>query len=334
MSGIFNNKQRVIDALLTLEGKRQLSRGDMRIEFYTFSDTGTLYKADLASGSADATERIYLEASQLPQDQITFEANDAGRLQPFNNSLGNVIKDGQIISYSFTATTSSLFTGSFENATILKGSEFASVTPAMLNESAENYKNLQLIATKDRLFEDDGFGAGPNNLSYVVHNKRPISDANQWIANINEVESLFNDPRLSNIPNFAYLPPVNKIDGDVDKTDYRSTKEFHLGSYPPWGRTQLFPLTWAQIESELSFYSSQGYCRTVKFDPTSKNNRLMIQIFEKSYSKLKKLDVIDYGQLRTGNPTSPLVHVFFVGKVFVDEKDTNTFVHLFTLVFE
>lgn len=335
MSGILNNRQRIIDAILTLEGRRQAAAGDLRIEFYSFTDAGTYYRADEVSGSADATQRLYLEACHLPQDQITFEADDSGLLKPFANSLGNTVKDGHIISYSFEATTSSLLSGASENTTILSGQEFASTAGSLLNESLTNFCKLQSISSKDRLFEDDGFGVGNTEMTFTIHNKRPIPNKNHWVANLNEVESLFNDPRLNNLPNFKYLPPINRVnDDDIDKTDYRDTWRHHLGHYWPWGRTSLIDMDYDQIMSELQYFEDTGYCKVVKFDPTSQSNRLMIQMFEQGFSTLKKLDVVDFGQLRTGNPASPLAHIFFVGKVMIDDYDRHTFIHLFTLVFE
>ncbi len=57
------------DALVTLEGRRQISTGDMKIEYVSFTDGGTYYAADIASGSSDASSRIFLEACNLPQVQ-------------------------------------------------------------------------------------------------------------------------------------------------------------------------------------------------------------------------------------------------------------------------
>ncbi len=101
-----------MDTIVTLEGRRQIANAKLKIEYVSFTDTGTYYRADIASGSADATQRIYFEQAHLPQDQITLEANDGGRLGGFLNGDGITVKDGQIITYSFHALTSSILTGS------------------------------------------------------------------------------------------------------------------------------------------------------------------------------------------------------------------------------
>lgn len=335
MSGILDNKTRVLDAIITLEGRRQIAAGDLRVEYVSFTDTGTRYAADLVSGSADATSRIFLEACHLPQDQITFEADDSGRLKPFKNQEGIQIKDGQVLAYSFTAPESALVTGSLENVRIMKGDEFASTAGTLLASTLDNFKKMQLIATQDRVFEDDGFGLSTNDIEFMINNTRPISAPGKFAAHINQVESLFNDVRLSNVKNFKYLPPVNKVvKHSVDKTDHRQMAPRQLGHYKPWGRTNVKPLSYAQIKHELGYYEQQGYCKTINIDPTSRDNRIVGQFFEQTYNQLVKLDVIDYGRLCTGNPDAPIAQIFFVGRLMTDDNHTDTFIHLFTLVFE
>lgn len=333
MSGILDNKSRIVDTVLTLEGRRQMAEGDLQIKYVSFTDNGAFYKADANSGSADATSRIYFEQSHLPQDSITFEADDSGRLQPFGNDLGVQVKDGRILSYSFNALTSSVFTGSRDETTFLTSTVFASSASNLLQQSPANFRKLRVISTKDTLFDDSGFGIGPSEVEFVITQKGPIKDPGQYVANVNQLESLFNDPRLSRVPNFKYLPPVNKItDDSIDKTQHADTSRYQLGTYPPWGRTD--EVSYAQLKHELDYFEDLGFCKTISIDPTSKNNNLSCQFFEQGHSVLHKLDVIDFGQHRTGDADLPLAHVFFAGKVVVDENDTHTFLHLFTMMFQ
>jgi hypothetical protein len=330
MSGILDSKSRVLDTILTNEGKRQIARGDLKVQYISYSDVGTYYAKDLASGSADATVRLHFEQCSLPQDQITFEADDSGNIKPFNNE-NVIVKNGQMISYSFNALTASILTGSMQNVTILTGTEFASTAESLLNSSIDNFSKLQLIGTSDKLFEDDGFSVGNNDVTFVINDLIPISDETQRVASISHLESLFQDVRLCNAKNFAYLPPVNKnIPSSVNKKDYRETKQYQLGNYKPWGRTQINGLPPSQLEFELKHYEYSGCSRVITFDPTSLKNRIVGQFFEVGFDTMKKLDVIDYGQY-TFNGS--LKHAFFIGKIVLDDNDSQTFVHLFTLVF-
>lgn len=335
MSGLLDNKTRVIDVFLTQEGKRQISVGDLKVEFASFTDSGIIYSDDLISGSQYNENNLSLEQCSLPQDQITFEADDSGQIVPFKNELGIRIKNGRIISNSFSPSTTTEISGSTETVTFLKGDEFASLADSLLASSLGNYKKLQIIGSSNSLNDNKNFAASPNNVEFVINDKNPINDQGLWVSHINHVESLFNDPRLSNVKNFNYLPPINRVDDkSIDVTDHKSTSKYHLGRYPIWGTSHLNKLSYNQIKFELDYFEDKGYSKTISFDPTSQGNRLMLQMFEKKFDRLQKLDVIDFGKHVTGNSSAPTAHIFFLGKIFEDDNDTHTFVHLFTLVFE
>lgn len=328
MSGILDNKSRVIDTIVTLEGRRQIAAGKMRIEYVSFTDAATFYEADAVSGSTDATNRTYLEQCNLPQDQITFEADDSGRLLPFRNSEGISLRDGRILGYTFDATMSLVLTGASEGVTFLTGSEFASTAESLLASSTDNFQKLRLLGTRDPVFEDDGFGVGNRNITFTITNEKPLKDDEDQIAHVNHLESLFNDTRLSKVKNFKYLPPINKRKEGTAKDVL--TKDQLLGSYAPWGRSSNKELTGKQLDEELTYVERNGYERTITFDPTSRFNRLMCQFFEVNRDTIKKLDVIDFGKYVVDDA---LKHAFFIGKILVDDNGSQTFIHLFTLVF-
>lgn len=330
MSGILDSKSRVMDTLVTLEGRSQLSSANLGIKYVSFTDAGVYYAADIASGSADATTRIYLECCSLPQDRVTLEADDSGHLTGFIAQDGSVVNDGQVISLSRQATTSALYTGSMRTGTALSGDEFASAAGQILESSLENFSKLRAIATNDHIFEDDGFGVGNPSIEFVINETRPLPDKSMFSAHLENMESLYQDIRLSSVPNFKYLPPINKSDGVQDTSDYRNTTSIQLGHYPPWGRTHVDGLKPAQLESELQFFEKIGSVKTVVFEPTSMKNMLAGQFFEISDGYMTKLDVIDYGQYTWNNQKK---HAFFVGKVMTDVNGAHTFVHIFTVVF-
>ena len=329
MSGILDSKSRIIDAIITLEGRRQLSDGKLKIEYASFTDATTFYKGDITSGSADATTRVYLEACHLPQDQIVFEADDSGKLVPRVTGTEASLKSGQLLQTTFAPTTAFAITGSFDTETTLSGEAFASEITGILTSSIDNLQKLYTIGTNDVLLDDPGFAIGPSTLTFAINNEQPIKDTSKWTANVNRLESLFNDPRMSNVKNFKYLPPTVHSKGT--KTN-RS-----LGHYQPAGGTKWWNnprAAYVALRQELRTYEQMGYCKSVHIDPTTRENNLLSQFFEISHDNVRKLDVIDYGTFSTGNSSAPVARVFFAGRVLTDDNGTHTFVHLFTLIFE
>jgi len=328
MSGILDNKTRIMDTIVTLEGRRQMAEGKLRIEYVSFTDNSTFYDPDVVSGSADATNRLYFEQCHLPQDQITFEADDSGKLKPFKGQGNNVI-NGKI------------FSGSNLNLQFLTGPEFASTADSLISSSIKNFNNLQVIGTKDYIFENEGFEAGPSNITFEINYKSvnltppnniilqsSFTSDFQEIITLESFPSLFNSKWLNNVINFKYLPPINKVnDTSIDKSNLSFLELNKIGNYSKQNDT----ISYKDIENDLSNLSNLSFKKTVIFDPTSLQNNLILQFFEISNVEVQKLDVIDYGTYVNNNV---IKHMFFVGKIRSDEDGSQCFINMFTLVFE
>lgn len=329
MSGILDNKSRILDTILTLEGRKQLASGKLVIEYASFSDAITFYSKDLASGSAVVSNRIVFESCHLPQDQITLESDDSGLLMPFKNGENITVKNGKIVTYPDKSNSNVILSGSVNNLTILSGTAFSSTSDALIASSFDNFTKLFSLGTKNQIFDDNDFGLSESNIRFTISDTSPIKDPEKNITNINNAEGLFQDQKLSKLNNFSYLPPINKLDDDsIDKSDYRNTKNYRLGDYRPWGSTTK--LTHLDVENEIKNYDSLGCSKNIFIDPTSNKNNLFCQFFEVSDGSMSKLDIIDFGQYQWNNSRK---HAFFVGKIFIDDNNCQTFVHLFTLVF-
>ena len=152
-------------------------------------------------------------------------------------------------------------------------------------------------------------------------------------TNVNTIDSLFNDEKVRNADNFLYLPPIVKTNSTIDKTDIQALGNagLFLGDYPAWG--PLKKMDYSDIVKELVPYEAEA--KIVTFDPTSRDNELVAQFFEVKSNEVIKLDVIDYGRINdnTKNAAVSAHHVFFVGKVLIDDAGSTCFVHLFTLMF-
>jgi len=347
MSGILDNKSRVIDAILTFEGRRQMAAGNFSVKYATFSDKNLVYQSDLEEGHVDPTTKIYLESFNSPCDEIIFVADDSGNLTPFrqhsefghetivgnitsslswNSFVGGKIQSRLQIYYSHKDVSGSNF-----SEEPLYGANFASQIEGLLTSSIDNFSSLQSIGSIDPLFQDENFAISNNEIKFnILPSVENISMTSP--TSVNTIDSLFSDKRLRNLDNFKYLPPIKKTNS-VDKTDINLliSKNLLLGNYPPWGPTEK--LSFQDIMSELSNYEDNS--SVLSFDPTSKDNDIIAQFFEITNNAARKLDVIDYGQIsdNLSNSLSSQYHVFFIGKVVVDATGADCFINLFTLLF-
>jgi len=335
MSGILDNKSRVIDAILTQEGRRQMAEGTFSVNYATFTDAHVVYEVDQKEGHTDPTKKMYLEAFNAPQDQITFEADDSGLLSPFSG--GQLLSIGQnnfrISQGKLKESTVNFISGTFSES-IVSGSRFAASIEGILTSSVDNFQKLQILSTIDRLFNDDQFAISPNEVEFkIVPNQETI----QMLEPTPDVfiDSLFNDEKLRNLINFKWLPPIKKVGLDefIDKTDSLALADrgYSLGNYPPWGK--IGKLTFERINKELKNYEENS--KVVYFDPTSRDNDIVAQFFEITENEVRKLDVIDYGRVYNNSQSTKVAthHVFFVGKLITNEVGADCFIHLFTLIF-
>jgi len=203
MAGILDSKTRIFDSVVTDQGKSQIASGRLRIEYVSLTDGATYYEADAVSGSTDATDRIYFEATSRPQDFITFETDDSGQLLGYNIDPSLTLMGGEL----FKKDGESADVNSFK---FVSGSgDFASLSSGLLTSSIDNFKNLYMIGT---LAGDDtkrNFSLSQNDTTYTIINTFPwIQGPSEMVTNIDSISPLFTDDRLTHIPNFKFLPPL------------------------------------------------------------------------------------------------------------------------------
>jgi len=305
MAGILNNKERILDSIITLEGRRQIIGGKLKIEFASFSDRFTFYEADLASGSSDASERIFFESVSLPQDQVTFEADDSGRLLAFEGrNFTKIVQGKPVVSGSFLTDTS----------------QFASTAEGLLRDSFNNFCNLRSIGSNEFFRDDKNFVVSPTSCNFKITDKRPIKPNEIQSISVSKAESFFQDKRLSHIKNFKFLPPKNK----PTITDPKGSL---MGEYRPLSQPEILSI------KELKEGLLNKDFETIYFSESSRQNNVFCQFFEITGNNIKKLDVIDFGSFpsETGGED---FHVFFVGKIYVDKFGRSTYINIFTLIFE
>lgn len=312
--GILNSAQRILDTIITTEGRRQASTGKMKVEYVSFSDAGAIYALDtLISGGPDFTSRITFEAGNLPQDSLVFEADDSGKL------LANFISSGS----GYSVKAGQIYSGSNLDMVMVSGSQFASLSSELLKSSLDNFKKLSILGSPDPLnLNYNDFIVYPENVDFVFTDGAPISNTEIQTGKIDQIESLFYDKRLSHIPNFRFLPPVNK-------PRFGNSTTMALGDYKNMNQNPI--LQFSDIQEELDSLDKAGFKKTIQILKSSLQTNLLGQFFEISDNVVKKLDVIDFGDFPPDN-NGIVRHVFFVGKVYVDNTGASTFVNLFVLV--
>ena len=285
----------------------------IKVEYVSFSDAGAIYALDtLISGGLDFTSRLTFEAGNLPQDSITFEADDSGKL------LTNFISADA----GYNVVAGQIYSGS--NTVHVTGSQFASLSAELLSSSLDNFKKLSILGSPDPLnLNYNDFIIYPETVDFGITETKPISSSEIQEIDIDKIESLFYDKRLSHIPNFKFLPPINK-------PRFGNSTTTALGDYTNINQKPI--VQYSDIQKELVTLDQMGFKKTIQILKSSLQTNLFGQFFEISDDVVKKLDIIDFGDFPPDN-RGIVRHVFFVGKIMTDGNNTTTFINLFTLVF-
>jgi len=405
VAGILDSKTRILDTVITQEGKRQIANGGLRAVYATVSDKSSYYEYSAVSGSEDASKRIYFESpTEDINDSIVMETDDSGKLlgypvqgPEFYGTDGVITGRSSISGTMIYATPAALgdygITGSADAA-------FATSANAICSSSIDRFKNLYTIGTREGEEPDNlTMKISPNRYNFTINNKFPfVEGVDSAVTGLDLIEPLFFDEMLANVTNFQYLPPLTEpLKGNQKKTPSNPPKFLKFGNYTKFHRPQgltlekimnhmnrfvdlsistksgFQPSPHAMIDPDAAFdkvtdenkkfynpskikgdeglKTSQKNGSTVNlsvdelpvervsvfFDSTSTTNNLMMQMFEldSSASKLKKLDIINFGTIEDPDDTThPRKTVFFVGKVFINTIGLPCFVNLFTIIMD
>jgi len=313
MAGILDKKTRFMDSFLTTMGREQMAKGELNFAFAIFSDYATFYESSLEDPdiASDAVNRVFFEAANRPQDLVIPEFDDDGGIIYPAGDFDMV--NGQL----------KIVTGS-SNAS-LTGESLITSASAAISDCIESFAAMQPLRTEEVLTDSTGFELSQNTGEFLVTTNLPISPGVPTQISLSNIESLWQDKKLTHVPNYQFKPPVNKI----------SKKE--LRTYPKL--QQPAPHTFTDLETELGANDPSGETGvgppiSLTFPATSNDNNLVCQVWEVCSGSINKLRMIDFGEFEDGDPYSPGKHVFFVGKLFTDDGGGSTFLNLFTVVFD
>jgi hypothetical protein len=353
MAGILDSKSRIMDIIITEEGKRQASQGELRVKYASFTDRHTFYQEDPDNlGVAeDHSNRIFFEAMTKDQDRIIVETEEVysldgapeGRMLPFNSEdfsvVGGTIVSGSVSSIAGLNVPTEYAPGQFAGSVIVSGSELINTgSKRVLDSITRHFADQMIISDRDPFSDTSGFEITTTTApgeAVNVYNDIPtfsISDFSPFsfeesdltggkTGTLESSESFFTDRKLQHLPNFRFLPPLN------EKLPSEKIPSV-LGRYPNTQQTEI--LTVQELDTHLS---EKPYI-DVNFSVTSRDNNIIAQVFEFSESKVKKLSVIDFGEFPDEEPFSPGKRVYFVGKIYKDMYGHLTFINMFTVVFD
>lgn len=326
MAGILDSKARIMDFILTDEGRRQVRAGDLRIGFASFSDLGTFYEDNGDGVAEDANARIYFEASSRHQDRIVVESN-LGIITPFITADASG-------TYQITNEQVEITPGSPEFAfeTLeLTGSQTLEQADDIILGITQNFKDNQVISNRDTFSSTAGFGISDSKITFFPTEETPIRTSDYQInididggnfvpPSLTSFDAFIFDRRFAHFPNFKYLPPINKR-GSGPRS------ELPLGVYPNLNQAET--LTYQELKDQLKGKPM----KEVSFKPTSTDNNIMIQPFEFNgvTGGMKKLVIVDFGVFPSPSGNTSGIHVYFLGKMIPSEDGSYKFLNIFTL---
>jgi hypothetical protein len=300
LAGLLDDKSRVIDAILTLSGRSQAMAGGLRVRYVTLSDSGFSYVGDSSEIAVYSSASLGLECFSTPWDTITVETDESGMMLGFAGDNFSVTPDGKAV-----------MSGSLDLS--------AEISREINRSSLDSFKNLQVISTRNKFLNDPGLSTTPNEYAYTITNTFPFAGEPPK-SSIDDVDNFFTDKRLSNLPNFRYLPPTQRSRSDAAAAE-------SLGNYANLSEENDY----ASRDPIKALSNLEGV--SVKFSSRTEDSTLAIQIFEEGSDYVQKLDVVRYGPIGISPEGSQSV-VYFLGKVYEDGFKAPTFVNIFTMVLE
>lgn len=301
MAGILNNKERVIDFILTNLGKEKLRDNNLEISYATFTDMHTFYDGN--EFIEDASNRIMLENYSRIQDNISPEALQNGNILNFESGDFRLINDKILSKILSSAIDSNLIVNQF------------------LSGAINNFKENYILSEKNDIFQNTKFELSNNNndINFNLINLIPNSrNLTRYSLNktSQELVSPIKDLRFSNLPNFLLRKPV----------DLSSEADFYF-------KENIDPLVEnrnyqnERIKTVISEMVKKFGMESQIEVTNEKNSEYLIQFFIQNNEKLQKLIIHDLGF----DPESGESY-YEIGKFIKLEDGLESFVDSFILV--
>jgi hypothetical protein len=188
-------------------------------------------------------------------------------------------------------------------------------TISNINDTAiNNLQQLRPVGTIPNFTNNTDFELTRNSKEFkVIREDYRISKS----GDVNTMDAVFQDGNFQHLPNYKYLPPINKISQET------------LADYPKFNSEEIF--TFNDIITRLKGKQSVR----VEFSENSDEKNMVADINEvNSDQTVSNLTIIDYGLYPNSIVGSVGYRVFFIGKIYNDNLGLPVFSNIFTVIFE
>ena len=295
MSGVLDNKKRVLDVILTELGRDQMNRGEFEVSFVTFSDKGSQYVDDGTGVASSILDNMYFETYSSPADEIIPEIDNEGdfiltkKISPTltvnNGVLFELTQDG------------------YQQVDAFKNIE------AFTDITTGRWEGLQILRTESSLAD---FETDRNEFTLDIPNKQSPS-------NVENLKPILVDPRFVGNVNTLFLPPVSETNGQLgpmrayNRFGPENTKENVL-------ENDIKRKSWATNRIQLGN------------DNTYDSYNIIGQTYMKRDKSVRKYLVVDGGEY-LDDQGIPNMQIYHLGFIYKDENGTSKFSRGFSIVF-
>ena len=301
MAGCLDPKQRIMDVIITNNGRRQIVDGTFSIKYASFSDHGMFYRDNGNGVADDAAARIMFEPFTANTDIIIPEINDTNSIS-MDTSSGKKIVNGQVYTSGSLATGTSNF--------ISGAADVYSSSMDIIQTAVKHFDYLQIIGTDPGSEQQKYYTINPQSLSF----EKPT----EYTRTLDNLPPLYVDSKMASQPNFQYMAPCYTSNSDL----------IPMASYP-----QLQENSHSTIDTLTEYLYETGDHSSFSIESSDEIVNLLAQAFELDDGVVKKLTIVDYGAYydETGGF---LGQVYYLGKLYRDSNNIPKFVRILTLLFE
>ena len=292
MAGILDSRSRIVDFILTGEGKKDLAAGKFNISFATFTDSGTYYISGSSGVRTPMPSSFTFEAHASAGDVITLEKDFKGILIP------PTVTEGATTTFISSGSADERFQ-SFDKTVLRTGEILDAMSLVRSDLTFENFDSSIVQNRENLAVSRRDYAYGSENV--------PLSD----------VPYVFLDSRFKNFNSFKYLPPVvERASGEADVFSF-------------FGIPQLFSYTTFDPQKVSSVPSFDFFLEDGSAVMSVAAQIFEYDESAEASSEWNKLDIVYHGSTTLGDGSN--AHVFFAGKRIIRDQSFS-FVNLFTLL--